>query len=121
LLASCQRHENATCCERARHWFSNPAGIRSALRFNEAQSATSNQSLHREVMKNQIILKSFDDLSHLAANNLTAQPSSQTATSPAQVRSTGNPPATAASQAGDRQEASATWRGCPAEAEAWSG
>ncbi|MBE0545385.1 MAG: hypothetical protein IH623_28935 [Verrucomicrobia bacterium] len=72
-------------------------------------------------MKNQIILKSFDELSHLAANNLPAQPPSQTATTPAQARSTGNPPANDASQAGDRQESPVTWRGCPAEAEAWSG
>jgi hypothetical protein len=69
-------------------------------------------------MKNQIVLKSFDELSQFAAPN---QAPSHGDKSVSDTRSNKDRGSTEASPYREREKLPTGWRGCPAEAEAWSG
>ncbi|MCW5553423.1 MAG: hypothetical protein KIS67_14835 [Verrucomicrobiae bacterium] len=72
-------------------------------------------------MKNQIVLKSFDQLSQIAAQNGQVTTATQSATRRTEAQPGANPAASGRAQPDVRRTEPTHWRGCPAEAEAWSG
>ncbi|MCL4786907.1 MAG: hypothetical protein KJ070_08970 [Verrucomicrobia bacterium] len=77
-------------------------------------------------MKNQIVLKSFDELSRVAASNgapgqaitFHAKPLMN---GPSSAHPAPTSPGWSRQASGATGAASRIWRGCPAEAEGWSG